>query len=112
MSEQVGGISTRDEIVQRVKAQALAYDKIGGCSQSVLLALQEEFGIGDKESYKSATNLSGGIRQGGTCGAILGALMGLGLVFGRDSMEDIERAYEAWDIAAEVIDRFKQELQS
>ena len=111
MSEQVGGISTRDEIVQRVKAQALAYDKIGGCSQSVLLALQEEFGIGDKESYKSATNLSGGIRQGGTCGAILGALMGLGLVFGRDSMEDIERAYEAWDIASDIINRFKQELQ-
>ena len=111
MSEEVSGVSARDEITQRVKAKALAYDRIGGCSQSVLLALQEEFDIGGMESFKSATNLSGGLRQGGTCGAILGALMGLGLVFGRERIEDIEKAYKAWDISSEVIDKFKEELQ-
>ena len=86
MPEEVIGISTRDKIIQGAKAKALANDRIGGCSQSVLQALQEAFGIGNLESFKSATVLSGGLRRGETCGAIIGALMGLGLVAGREMM--------------------------
>ncbi len=40
----------------------------------------------------------------------LGCSHGLGIGF-LDSMEDIERAYEAWDIASDIINRFKEELQ-
>ena len=50
----------------------------------MLLSLQEEFGLGDIQSFKAATVLTGGVvRRGETCGALLGALMALGLAMGR-----------------------------
>ncbi len=105
-------MSTKDEIVQRVKEKAHEYDKYSGCSQSVLLSLQEEFGIGDKESFKSATVLSGGIaRRGETCGAIIGALMALDLVIGREKMEDTEQYQKAMQLALEMCNKFKEELK-
>ena len=108
--KEVIGISTRDEVIQRAKAKALANDKLSGCSQSVLQALQEELGIGNMESFKSATVLSGGLRRGETCGAIIGALMGLGLVIGRERMEDIDKYQEAMVLSREVNNRFIEEL--
>jgi len=110
MPEEAWGISTRDKIIQGAKAKALANDRIGGCSQSVLQALQEAFGIGNLESFKSATVLSGGLRRGETCGAIIGALMGLGLVVGRERMEDRDRYQEAMVLSREVSQRFIEEL--
>ena len=45
-----------DDIIQKVKAKAHANNKHSrGCAQSVLGALQQELGIGDKESFKAAT---------------------------------------------------------
>ena len=103
---------TNEERIQRTKRKALENDFCSGCSQSVLGALQEEFGIGNKESFKAATVLSGGVaRQGETCGAIIGALLALGLVIGRERMED-EEAYKAMmEPSIEVRTRFKEELK-
>ena len=103
---------TNEERIQRVKRKALENDFHSGCSQSVLGALQEEFGIGNKESFKAATVLSGGVvRQGETCGAIIGALLALGLVIGRERMED-EGAYQAMmEPSMELRTRFKEELK-
>ena len=102
---------TKSEIIQKAKAKALENDKFSGCSQSVLGSLQETLGIGNKEAFKSATVLSGGIaKRGESCGAVIGALMALGLVIGREKMEDTERYREAMDPASEIIERFKEEL--
>jgi len=103
---------TNEEHIQRVKRKALENDFHSGCSQAVLGALQEEFGIGNKESFKAATVLSGGVaRQGETCGAIIGALLALGLVIGRERMED-EEVYKAMmEPSIEVRTRFKEELK-
>ncbi len=92
--------------------RAHEYDQYSGCSQSVLLALQEGLGIGDLESFKAATVLSGGVaRRGETCGAILGALMGLGLVSGREEIEDTPQYTYAMGLADEICDRFQQRLE-
>ncbi len=101
------------EQIERAKQKAHRYDRdYSGCSQSVLGALQEEFGIGNKESFKAATVLSGGIaRQGDTCGAIIGALLALGLVNGRESIEDTETYKTAMDSSVKVCDRFRAALQ-
>ena len=79
-----------DEVlVKEIGRRALFYDKYSGCSQSVLLALQEGLGVGDIESFRAATVLSGGVaRRGETCGALLGALMAVGLVEGRSRMPE------------------------
>ena len=103
---------TDEERIQRVKRKALENDFYSGCSQSVLGALQEEFGIGNKESFKAATVLSGGVaRQGETCGAIIGALSALGLVIGRERMEDEETYKAMMPPSIEVRTNFREELK-
>lgn len=101
-----------NEIIDRAKAKALANDKnFSGCCQSVLLALQEEFGIGDVKSFTAATVLSAGLRRGESCGALMGALMSLGLVIGRDRIEDSDRYKKAMVVARELSRKFQEELK-
>ncbi len=101
-----------EDLVAEIRRKAHAYDRHSGCSQSVLLALQEGLGIGDAESFRSATVLSGGIaRRGETCGALLGSLMALGLVAGREQMEDRPSYVRATGIADEICDGFQEKLR-
>ena len=68
-------------------------------------------GIGDAESFRSATVLSGGIaRRGETCGALLGALMALGLVAGREQMADRPSYVRATGIADEICNGFQEKI--
>jgi C_GCAxxG_C_C family probable redox protein len=98
-----------EEIRQKTRRNIL----FSGCSQSVLLALQDGLGIGDKASFKAASTLSAGVaRRGETCGALLGALMALGLVSGREKIEDTEQYNKAMDIAVEISDEFQRGLQT
>ncbi len=98
--------------VKEIGRKALEYDKYSGCSQSVLLALQEAFGIGDLESFKAATVLSGGVaRMGETCGALLGGLLALGLVVGREDITDTQAYRDAMLPSVEIIKEFQQRLQ-
>lgn len=56
-----------EDLVAEIRRKAHAYDLHSGCSQAVLLALQEGLSIGDAESFRSATVLSRGIaRRGAT----------------------------------------------
>jgi C_GCAxxG_C_C family probable redox protein len=103
---------SEQRFIERIGRRALSYDKYSGCSQSVLLSLQEGFKIGNEESFKAATVLSGGIaRRGETCGAIIGALMSLGLVMGRDRMEDTDQYVRAVGVASEICEKFKRALK-
>lgn len=98
--------------IKRIGRKALEYDKYSGCSQSVLLAIQEAFEIGDMESFKAATVLSGGVaRKGETCGALLGGLMALGLVVGRTDITDTQTYRDAMVPSDEIIREFQLRLQ-
>jgi C_GCAxxG_C_C family probable redox protein len=78
--------------VKEIGEKAHEYEKKNGCSQAVLAALQESLSIGDLQSFKAATALAGGAaRRGETCGALLGALMALGLYEGRERFEDLPK---------------------
>jgi C_GCAxxG_C_C family probable redox protein len=101
------------ELLKRVRRKAQDYDKYSGCSQSVLLSLQEEFKIGGLESFKAATVLSGGIaRRGETCGALIGALMALGLVIGRETMDETLQYRATMHPANDLCQRFQTALQT
>ena len=79
------------ELVSKIKQKACSNDSYGGCSQAVLAALQDGLNIGNTETLKAATALPGGRGwRGETCGALLGALMALGIVIGREKLEDTE----------------------
>lgn len=98
--------------IQEIGQKALEYDMYSGCSQSVLLALQEAFDIGDIESFKAATVLSGGVaRMGETCGALLGGLMALGLVVGREDITNTQTYRDAMIPSNDIIHEFKKRLK-
>jgi C_GCAxxG_C_C family probable redox protein len=104
---------SNEELITRIGRVALENDHYSGCSQAVLGALQTELGIGNAESFRAATTLSGGVaRQGETCGALLGALLGLGLVCGRDDMQDTPAYGRAVIEAEAVIEDFKNSMQT
>jgi len=99
------------DLIHEIRMRAHGYDEYSGCSQAVLLALQEGLGVGDIESFKAATVLSGGVaRRGETCGALLGALMALGLVRGRERIEDTPSYVEAMGIGDEICDAFQRRV--
>jgi C_GCAxxG_C_C family probable redox protein len=108
-----GGIMNREETITRAFETARSNDHYSGCSQAVLGAVQETLGIGNAESFRAATVLSGGVaRRGETCGALLGALMALGVAIGRDDMTDTAAYGRATDAAQPVIDAFKERVQA
>ncbi len=53
------------------------------CAQSSFLALKEQFGLEDGAILKALTPLTGIAERGETCGAVIGPLMALGLIYGR-----------------------------
>ena len=79
--------------------QAIATFKQGyNCSQSILHAFSPEYGLDPVLALKIGSAFGGGIgRQGGTCGAVTGAFMVIGLKYGMTFAEDrksIEKTYE------------------
>ncbi|MEM4487732.1 MAG: C-GCAxxG-C-C family protein [Desulfurococcaceae archaeon] len=85
--------------------------KYHGCSQMSLKALQDSLGLEDGGAFKAASALAGGVARGGeVCGALLGALMAVSLVFGRDRLEpanDSPKYSKALEVGTKVFDEFK-----
>ena len=100
-------------LVREFRRRAHFYDSYSGCSQAVLLALQEGLGVGDEKSFMAATALSGGVaRRGETCGAFLGALMVVGLVEGRKKMQDTPAYVLACARGDELAGAFQRRLEA
>jgi C_GCAxxG_C_C family probable redox protein len=77
-----------DEREETVRA-AEGYAEAGYlCSEAVLLALAEFLGVESRLVPRIATGFAAGVaRTGNVCGALSGAVMGLGLMYGRDTLE-------------------------
>ncbi|MGN1105070.1 MAG: C-GCAxxG-C-C family protein [Huintestinicola sp.] len=78
------------------------------CSQAVLTAFADDFGIDEKLALKIGTSFGGGARNGELCGAVSGALMVLGLKYGHFDAADSEQKTRAYRIAVEYTKRFKE----
>ncbi|MCX6655573.1 MAG: C-GCAxxG-C-C family protein [Candidatus Bathyarchaeota archaeon] len=102
------------EKVKSIRAKAHANENMSGCSQAVLAALQEGLSIGDIQSLKAATAFAGGMaRRGESCGALVGALMALGVEEGRDKLEDLPRLQstipDGYALSEEFMHRLEKE---
>lgn len=66
------------------------FDDGYNCSQAVFSAYSEDFGVPFEQAVKIASGFGGGMHIDGTCGAVTGALMVLGLKFakGKDKPYD------------------------
>lgn len=106
---------SRLKVIDRVAKAAYnnnrAYE---GCARCVLSALQTHLDLMDdgkafKSVLKASTALSAGVaRKGETCGALLGALMALGLEGGTEQLDDFGGYVETMVHASNIFDKFKK----
>jgi C_GCAxxG_C_C family probable redox protein len=86
-----------DKVHQEIRDRAFALAKKyemenGNCAQSVFAAVTESLGVENGEVLRAATGFADGIglTGDGHCGALSGAVMAIGLMFGRKK-EDFHR---------------------
>ena len=72
-------------ISQRAKDLLL---ESGNCAQTCFAILNEEYDLNGDQVLKALTPFPGIALRGETCGAVIGSLMALGLIYGRDDLRD------------------------
>ena len=78
-----------DEWITRVKDNAFENMKrYDGCAQVILDAFMKELGLHDPMVVRSATGFLGGMLSSYTCGIHVAGLMILGLLIGRENIEE------------------------
>jgi C_GCAxxG_C_C family probable redox protein len=79
------------------------------CAQSVLAVFAQDFGLSEDQCLKISCAFGGGIgRQQLTCGAVTGALMALGLKYGRGLKDDNQKKAETYQKTVEFMKEFKK----
>ena len=81
------------------------------CSQALLGAFAEDFGLDLKTAFKISACFGGGMRQGTTCGCITGGLLVLGLAFGFTDPQDKELETYGNRKTEEYICAFRERMQ-
>ena len=64
------------------------------CCQAVVMCCSEQFGITETQAYALGAFFGGGMRTGEVCGAVSGALMGLGLKYGDEDNRQCGKSKE------------------
>jgi len=76
----------REELLQAAFELGGANEKANtGCAQSVIAAVMDTLGLESEDAFKAASGLADGIglTTDGSCGALVGGAMAIGLVLGR-----------------------------
>jgi len=97
------------ELDQRVDKQLTVS---GHCAQTSFAVLDEQFQLEGGATLKALTPFPGIALRGETCGAVIGCMMALGLVFGRDDLEDTSGFFNSLPPAREFCRRFEQQVGS
>ena len=93
-----------------VEIAATVFSQNFNCSQSVLSAFAEQFGLDRETALKLASPFGGGMaRRGEVCGAVTGALLALGLARGADKPAGKEEIYR---LSQEFMRLFEQKHPS
>jgi len=104
---------SKEEILNELEEKAGDYEERSGCcAQGCLLALQEQFNLGDVLTFKAATAMPGIALRGETCGAVIGGLMAIGLAYGRESLDDWDGFLRAIRPARKFCRAFEKEFGS
>ncbi|MDH4217219.1 MAG: C-GCAxxG-C-C family protein [Candidatus Aminicenantes bacterium] len=78
------------------------------CSQAVLSAFSDIFGLDLNTALRISQSFGGGIaHRGEMCGAVSGALLVIGLKYGRTKAEDIQAREKTYQVVREFIKRFE-----
>jgi len=85
------------------------FDQDYACSQALLLAYTSDTEIDPSAAFRIAAPFAAGMgRLGGTCGAVTGALMVLGLKEGPNSVDDEDVREQLYAKIREFLTRFQE----
>jgi len=105
------------EIVEEARRLAAEYErKCTGCAQSVVAGLLDALGIEEEGVFKAASGLADGIglTGDGSCGALTGGSMVIGLVYGRERKdhEDMMKPMKSYVMSKELLEDFVERYGS
>ena len=106
---------SREEIVNGLAEKAEEYLRLSAnCAQTSFLTLQDQLNLEDGAIIKALTPFPGIALRGETCGAVIGSLMALGLVYGRgrENLDDWQAYLSSLSPARKFCWRFEQEYGS
>jgi len=104
-------------IANEVDRAVMLFGSGFNCAEAVLTVLcerMEKLGRSCGRAVPSvATGFGGGIgRSGGTCGALSGVAMAVGLMVWRRRADDLGRKYRVYDLVSRMIGEFEKEFGS
>ena len=86
------------------------FNKGFNCAQAVLSSYCEEFGLSDTVAKKISCGFGAGLAYNGeVCGAVSGAIMVIGLKYGKYAESDNDAKEKTYKLVKEFIDNFKKE---
>jgi C_GCAxxG_C_C family probable redox protein len=93
--------------VDRAELAVSLFEKGCSCSQAILAAFGDRFGVDREFALRIAAGFGGGMgRMAEMCGAITGAIMVIGLRYGGIDPKDRQAKDKAQAIVREFADRF------
>jgi C_GCAxxG_C_C family probable redox protein len=107
----------REKIAERAGELAAEYERTcTGCAQSVVAGLLDALEIDSPDVFKAASGLADGIglTGDGSCGALTGCAMVIGLVLGRERKDhrDMMKPMQSYLLCKELHDEFVREYGS
>ncbi len=78
------------------------------CSQAVFGTYSPRYGLDENQAMRIAAGFAGGMRMAGTCGAVSGALMVLGLAHCTDACRTVEDRKAAYAAVLAFFEKFKE----
>ena len=108
---------SKEELAEQAYKLAFEYEaKLGSCPQCVFAAVKETLSIGDEKTFKAADALAGGgaLSTNGTCGALVGGMLAIGSIVGRnyEDFKNGRRVRNVFKYAKKLYDRFVEEFGS
>lgn len=91
--------------MNRAEKAVRLHDEGCNCCQAVIMSCCEKFGLEEDQAYRLGAFFGAGMRSGEVCGAVSGALMGLGLKYGDENNRQCGKSKE-------FLDAFRKEFGS
>ena len=110
-------MNKKEELLDEVYKLAFKYEaELGSCPQCVLAALYETLDIGDPDIIKAVDALAGGtsLSAEGTCGALIGGLVAISSIVGREynDFKEGKRKRLVFKYSKKLYDKFVNEYKS
>lgn len=96
----------------KVQKALKLHDSGYNCSQVVIGAFCEQYGLDEKLGLKISGGFGGGLRCGEICGAVSGAVMIIGLKYGQCNVDDKTAKEECYKITSEFMDTYVKRNKS